>query len=180
MTAFKVEVSDGEVIAAMNSLAAAALNPEPALLAIREALLPIIKRTFATSTDPWGRRWAPNAPATIAAMLAKGTGNFRKKDGKLSSKGAGRVMAKNPLIGETGFLSQQIHSGISNDALEIYSSAVYAAIQNEGGKKSEFPHLWGDIPARAFMPVNAAGEMAPEARRQVVDIIQEYLLHAAG
>jgi phage gpG-like protein len=177
MSSFKIEVTDGEVIAAMNRLADAARNPRPALKAIGEALLVQTRRTFETSTDPWGRRWVPNAPATIAAMLAKGKGNFRKRDGKLSSKGAARVTAKRPLIGESRFLSaSSLHYAIGNNALTVGSSAIYAAIQQFGGKKSEFPHLWGDIPARPFLPVTASGELSPEARRTVVDVIQEFLL----
>lgn len=107
MTAFKIEVKDGEVLAALNRLAAAALRPEPALRAIGEALYRQTRKTFETSTDPWGRRWAPNAPATIMAMLAQ-RDRLRRKDGKdsdnwltrgenagrLNAKGAGRVMAK--------------------------------------------------------------------------------------
>lgn len=56
----------------------------------------------------------------------------------------------------------------------------YAAMQQFGGKKSEFPHLWGDIPARPFLPVDQAGNLSPTAEAKVVDIIQEYLLNAVG
>lgn len=72
MTAFKIDVIDSGVTAALNRLATSARDPSPALKAIGEALVPKIKQTFETSTDPWGRRWQPNAPATIAAMLDKG------------------------------------------------------------------------------------------------------------
>ncbi|RUR41274.1 hypothetical protein ELY25_02340 [Vreelandella populi] len=31
---------------------------------------------------------------------------------------------------------------------------VYAAMQNYGGTKAEFSHLWGDIPGREFIGLN--------------------------
>jgi phage gpG-like protein len=191
MTAFKIEVRDGAVIAAMNRQAAAARNPEPALKAIGEALVPMTNRTFETSTDPWGRRWVPNSQATIEALLAKrdilrikagkGSDNWLKREGenkgRLNSAAAGRVMSKKPLIGVGRKLSTNIFPKVTGNTLTVGSSAVYAAIQQFGGQKSEFPHLWGDIPARPFLPVTSTGELAPEAQRAVVEIVQDYLLH---
>lgn len=176
MSTFKIDINDGDVTAALNRLIAANSNPAPALKAIGEALVAQTKRSFETGTDPWGRRWAPNAPATIAAMLARRDGNFRQRDGKLSAKGAGRVMAKRPLIGESRQLSTRIHYQVEGNTLVVGSPMVQAAMQQFGGMKSQFPNLWGDIPARRFMPVTAAGELSPEARRTVVDVIQEALL----
>lgn len=178
MNAFKIEIDDSAVAAALDRLAAAAKNPRPALLAIGEAWLVQARRTFETSTDPWGRRWAPNAEATIAAMLRQGGGNFRKKDGRLSAKGAGRVMAKRPLIGESRFLSgSSLSYSVAGDGLTLGSSAEYAAIHQYGGRAGRGKKTV--IPARPFLPARAGGALAPEAARAAVAIIDEYLARAA-
>lgn len=178
MTNIKIEINDTGVTAAFNRLREAALRPGPALRAIGEALYRQTRRTFETSTDPWGRRWQPNRPVTLARFAAgfKGKANF-KKDGTLSGKGQARLDAKKPLIGAGRFLSgPSLHHDVAGNELTVGSSAVYAAIQQFGGKKAEFAHLWGDIPARPFLPVDAAGNLAPQARAAVTEVIQEYLL----
>ncbi|MFU1519392.1 hypothetical protein ACM25P_13020 [Vreelandella alkaliphila] len=35
---------------------------------------------------------------------------------------------------------------------------VYAAMQNYGGVKAEFPHLWGDIPRWEFIGLSGDDE----------------------
>jgi phage gpG-like protein len=178
MSTFKIDVQDSAVLAAFNRLQAAAVDPGPLFRAIGEALVVQAKRTFKTGTDPWGRRWLPNSPVTIAAMLARRKGNFRKRDGKLSAKGAKRVMAKRPLIGESRQLSTRIHYALDGNTLTVGSSMIQAAMQQFGGRKSEFPKLWGDIPARPFLPITAAGDLAPEARREVLEAFNEVLAEA--
>lgn len=174
MTAFKIGINDRAVTAALDRLAASGRNPRPALLAIGEALLVQTKRTFETSTDPWGRRWAPNAPATLAAFLRRGSGNFRKKGGGLTAKGAAREAAKRPLIGESRFLSgSSLHYRVAGAELTLGSSALYAAIHQLGGKAGRGHKV--TIPARPFLPAAAAGVPSPEAQRAITDTIQEYL-----
>jgi phage gpG-like protein len=43
---------------------------------------------------------------------------------------------------------------------------------NFGGKKAQFPNLWGDIPARPFMPTGALPDAWAE---DVIDIIEMHL-----
>ena len=177
MIPFKIEIHDGGVTAALRQMGERAANPAPALKAIGEALLVQTKRTFETSTDPWGRRWRPNAPATFVAMLTRkgSTGNFRARDGKLSGKGAGRVMAKKPLIGESRFLSgTSLHYRVSGGELTLASSAIYAAIHHLGGQAGRGKKV--AIPARPFFPATPGDGIAPEAQRSITGIIQEYLL----
>lgn len=173
MTSFKLDVDDAAVQAALGRLAAAVKRPRPALAAIGEALLAQTRRTFEASTDPWGRRWAPNAPATIAALLRQGGGNFGR-DGRISARGAARVMAKRPLIGESRFLSgASIRYRAGAAELTLGSSAEYAAIHQFGGQAGRGRKM--TIPARPFLPITAAGALAPEAARTVLAILQEHL-----
>jgi len=45
-------------------------------------------------------------------------------------------------------------------------------MQQFGGTKSEFPWLWGDIPARPYLGISDADEI------EVLEIINEYLEEA--
>lgn len=175
MTAFKIEVADAPVLSAFNRLIAANQNPEPALRAAGESLLAIVGDAFAAAASPDGSPWKPNSQATIEAMLARGSGNFGKKSGKLSAKGAARVMAKKPLIGETRALSTGIRYRVEGGVLEFGSIMEYGAMQQFGGTRAEFPNLWGDIPARPFIPVTPSGQLMAPAQRAVIDAFNEAL-----
>lgn len=173
---FIVDVQDNEVIQAMNKLGQSASNPAPALKAIAEALLEQTRQSFNTSTDPWGNRWAPNTEATYLHYLGGRPGALSKKTGKITAKGQTLAINKKPLFGHSNDLFTQFHYQVAQNSLWFFNSMVYAAIQNCGGTKAQFPNLWGDIPARPFMPVDSAGVMAPKMQATVVDIVQEYLL----
>ena len=95
----------------------------------------------------------------------------RRKGGSLNKRGTERLAAKKPLIGETGTLSSQIAMQHDGAGVTVAASAVYAAIQQFGGTRAEFPHLWGDIPARPFMPVTPDGDLYPtEAEAIMADL----------
>jgi phage gpG-like protein len=42
-------------------------------------------------------------------------------------------------------------------------------MQQFGGSKSEFPHLWGDIPERPFLGIS------DDDRSNILDIVQSHL-----
>lgn len=54
------------------------------------------------------------------------------------------------------------------------SARPYAAMMHFGGTKPEFPHLWGDIPARPFLG------LSDQDRRDVVEITGEWFVRASG
>jgi phage virion morphogenesis protein len=143
----RIEVDNKTVLDALNRLQQAAARPRPALLEIGEDLLESTQQRFSTQTAPDGSRWERNSPSTI------------------KRKGRDR-----PLVGETGTLMNEINYQLIDDAtLEVGSPKVYAAMQQFGGMKSQFPHLWGDIPARPFIGVSDAdGE-------NILQVIERYL-----
>lgn len=155
MTAFTITVEDEQVRAALRRLRGKTDNLGPVLKAIGEDLVESTKRRFETATAPDGSAWAPNTQTTILRYLGITGGNYNK-DGRLSKKGAERVMGKKPLTGETGSLKQQIHYQVSGNVLEVGSTMKYAAMQQFGGSKGQFPNLWGDIPARPFLGLSPA------------------------
>lgn len=127
----QVEYDDTEVTRMLTRLIDASGNPRPALLEIGEDLVDSTKARFNPGIGPDGVPWARNSEETI-----------RRK---------GR---DKPLV-HSGTLMEQIHYQLSgSDALEVGSSMVYAAMQQFGGTKSEFPHLWGDIPGRPFIGIS--------------------------
>ncbi len=161
MTAFTVTVDDEQVLAALARLRGRTDNLGPVLKAIGGDLVESTKQRFATATAPDGTPWAANSAVTISRDLGLTQGNY-KKDGSLSKKGEARQSGKKPLTGETGALAGQIHYQVNGNVLEVGSSMEYAAMQQFGGRKSEFPHLWGDIPARPFLGLSAADKSAIE------------------
>jgi phage virion morphogenesis protein len=154
------EYNDDEIQRALRALQGAVGNLRPALAEIGEQLTESTKQRFSTKTGPDGQQWQANSPVTI---------NFvHKFDGFEWTKGR-----DDPLIGRSHALQQNIHYNlIGTDALEIGSPMEYAAMQQFGGTKSEFPHLIGDIPARSFLGVSE------DDKNEIMRILNRHLLSA--
>ncbi len=149
---FNFEITESSAVEAFNRLIALGEDPSGVLMGIGEVATDFTKQRFVESADPYGTPWEQNADATLRNMLHRSGKNFTKA-GKLSARGTAVLSGKKPLIGESKTLSTQFHyTVIGNDSVNVTSSAVQAAMQHFGGTKSEFPHLWGDIPARPIFP----------------------------
>lgn len=98
---------------------------------IGEEMVNRTQQRFRDKEAPDGTPWAPNASSTE------------------KRKGHDRV-----LEGESKQLAKQFSYSASSEGVEWGSLMVYAAIQNYGGAKADFPHLWGDIPSREFIGLN--------------------------
>lgn len=166
-----IQVNEKQVVAVLAQLSERAQNLRPAFAKIGEDLVESTKRRFATATAPDGTPWAPNSPVTVARYL----GMFKsshKKDGAPSKAGQARSAAKKPLTGETRALQTSINYQLQGaHGVGIGSPMVYAAIQQFGGTMSQFPHLWGDIPARPFLGVSATDKV------NILDILGSYLVN---
>ena len=171
-----IEISseDQTVSAVLSRLLTGLQNPRPAMMAIGEDVTAISKQSFDRSASPDGDPWKPNSEVTLLHYLGKSGGNYRQ-DGRLSGKGTQRAMGKKPLIGDSRDLSRQFGYLAEAYSVMIYSTMPYAAMQQFGGTKAEFPHLWGDIPARQFMPLDDSGELSPAGQKTVLDAVNEYL-----
>ncbi len=171
----EIKVDNKAVLEELYLLSHAVNDPSPVLKGIGEALVKSTKQRFQTSTAPDGSRWAPNSQATYLRDLGSAK-SLHGKDGRINSKGSGKVMGKRPLIGETGNLSQQIHWRVDADALSVGSTMEYAATQQFGAKQGAFgrdkrnhPIPWGDIPARPFLGVS------DQDASKIMSIVNEYL-----
>lgn len=146
-----VNIDDSEVQKELQRLANAGLNMRPLYLSIGEQLLNSTQERFRTSTAPDGSRWESNAQSTYLALIGK---KEERQDGRINQRGINRIVAKKPLIGELGWnggLADQIYYQADEDGVSIGSPKPYAAMQQFGGTKAQFPHLWGDIPARPYL-----------------------------
>ena len=168
-----IQISDEGFTASLQRLLEHGGDTSTLTFLIGQGIEERIDARFASSTGPDGQRWKSNRPATLARealRLALSKGN-RRKDGSLNKRGAERLAAKKPLIGETGTLRNQIAMQHDGAGVTVAASAVYAAIQQFGGTRAEFSHLWGDIPARPFMPVTPDGDLYPtEAEAIMADL----------
>jgi len=123
-----VNVSTDEVERAITELLQKGEDLTAPMKSIGEEMINRTQQRFRDKEAPDGTHWADNSPVTE------------------KRKGHGRV-----LEGESNELSKQFSYSANSDSVEWGSLMVYAAMQNFGGTKAEFPHLWGDIPGREFI-----------------------------
>ncbi len=143
----EIRINDKQVLQALANLEQHVSDLSPALKQIGEDLTKSTKQRFADRKGPDGKPWKQNSPVTIQ----------RK----------GRDF---PLTGKTGVLGDTINYQLTgNDTLEVGSPERYAAMQQFGGKKSEFPWLLGDIPARPFLGISN------DDNEKIIEIIYNHL-----
>lgn len=145
----EISISTANLERALQRMQEAATHLTPLFKDIGEHLVNTTTRRFEDGKAPDGAPWQTNSAITLAG----------KKDNR-------------PLIGETRLLSTEIHYAASNSMVMIGSNKEYAAMQQFGGKKSQFPHLWGDIPARPFLGVSRDDE------EEILALTQDHLKRA--
>lgn len=171
MTLLAIDLDADSAIAYLQGLAGRLDDTRPLLLEIGEEVMDSTKRRFATGTAPDGTAWAPNTETTILMYLA-GRGGVYGKDGRLTKKGAGAVMGKKPLIGETGNLASTIDYQLDGDsAVLIGTPEIYGGVQQFGADRGSLGGgaPWGDIQARPFLGLSGDDE------RVILDLVEGYL-----
>jgi phage virion morphogenesis protein len=76
-------------------------------------------------------------------------------------------------------LAGSITTQATDSSALVGSNKPYAAMMQFGGTKSDFPHLWGDIPGRPYLPMDAEGELQPEAEEAILNLALNHLEKAA-
>lgn len=76
-------------------------------------------------------------------------------------------------------LAASVTSAATDSSALVGSNKPYAAMMHFGGDKSEFPHLWGDIPGRAFLPMDTEGVIQPEAEEAILELALHHMRKAA-
>jgi phage virion morphogenesis protein len=141
---FTVQIKEDEITGALDSLLLHLGDMTPVMQEIGELLIASTRARLNEGISPDGAKWAAKSPNT---------------------KGRDR----RPLRGPTGDLFDQISTKFGSDHVEIGSSMVYAGMMQFGGTKAQFPHLWGDIPARPFLGVSE------EDRSGILATVEEWL-----
>ncbi|RMT61668.1 hypothetical protein ALP29_00228 [Pseudomonas syringae pv. avii] len=125
----------------------------------------------------------------IAAEMASQTEENFEEEGRPSWTGLSDVTterrAKNGnwpgqmLQVSAAGLATSITSRSDDSSALVGSNKPYAAMMHFGGDQSEFPHLWGDIPARPYLPMDAEGILQPEAEDAILELALNHLEKAA-
>lgn len=137
---------------------------------IGEHLTNTTQERFRTSTAPDGSKWQLNSSVTLWRTL--GDEHFNK-NGTINKKGKHRFNTKKPLMGvgqTAGTLQDSIHYQLGNGEVFVGSNVIYAPMMHYGGTKAQFPHLWGDIPARPFLGISLADE------QEIIELVKEHIL----
>lgn len=76
-------------------------------------------------------------------------------------------------------LAASVTSHSDDSSALVASNKPYAAMMHFGGTKSDFPHLWGDIPGRPFLPMDVEGQLQPEAEEAILGLAMHHIEKAA-
>lgn len=76
-------------------------------------------------------------------------------------------------------LAASVTTQATDSSAMVGSNKPYAAMMQFGGDKSDFPHLWGDIPGRPYLPMDAEGKLQPEAEEAILALAMRHIEKAA-
>ncbi len=182
-----IKINDQEILQKIQRLQHTGSDLKSAMEDIGEYIVRSTKKRFSEGKAPDGTPWKPNTEATILAFLSRRAGgstrrrgekagNYYNKDGRLNKRGAGVVMGKKPLIGESKRLGTGIHYRADANSVAVGSSLEQAAVMQFGAKKGEFGRTsrgasipFGDIPARPYLG------LSDDDKSKVMEILQEHL-----
>ncbi|TDV42911.1 phage virion morphogenesis protein [Pseudomonas helmanticensis] len=76
-------------------------------------------------------------------------------------------------------LAASITTHATDSSAMVGSNKPYAAMMQFGGERADFPSLWGDIPARPYLPMDADGRLETEAEKSILGLVLAHLKEAA-
>lgn len=155
---FEITVESAAVRQALARLARKLAHPAPLMQDIGRALGNLTEDAFQAERAPTGVPWEPLTPAYVLRPRKQG----------------GRGGDAHPILQRDGQLAASITHGGDDRSAWVGASKVYAAIHQFGGTASMAPGPAG-IPARPFIPVTDAGDLAASARAEVLALVREYL-----
>jgi phage gpG-like protein len=176
MTSITLTYDDKTVLGVLNKIAQSftPAGMRPAMKEIGEELSESTRRRFETRTGPEGHRWKALKEGTVLARLAKISGAYSQKTGRISTKGAVSAMNMKPLI-DTGELSRRIRHQITDGGagVEIGTNRTFSEGRNVGAEVHQFGTQDGHIPARPFLGLST------KDKTTVLDILNELLQDAS-
>ncbi|WP_449103641.1 phage virion morphogenesis protein [Pseudomonas veronii] len=153
-----VELDHERLQAALRRVEWAVGDVAPLMRGIASELVSQTEENFAEEGRP---DWA-DLSETTTQRRAK-TGNWPGQILQISSAG----------------LAASVTSHADDSSALVGSNKPYAAMMHFGGTKSAFPHLWGDIPGRPFLPMDVEGQLQPEAEEAILELAMSHIERAA-
>ena len=150
MTDITVNVDNAEVVAELRRLQQAVSNMTPVFKAIGQVIKSEIELTFRDTKSPDGINWQALSPVTIAR---------RRNNSSVP-------------LNDTGRLKNSLTYVADDKKVQVGTNLVYAAMQNFGKSKAQMPTLWGDVPARPFLPSN---NLPSDWEQEILTIIRRHL-----
>ncbi|QTH16513.1 phage virion morphogenesis protein [Pseudomonas corrugata] len=74
-------------------------------------------------------------------------------------------------------LAASITTQVTESSALVGSNKPYAAMMQFGGDQADFPQLWGDIPGHPYLPMDAEGNLQPEAEKAILDLALAHLVY---
>ena len=145
-----IHIDSHQVVDALVRIQAQASNLRPVMADIGMAARDNILLGFRETKSPDGTNWDALKPSTIA----------------------NRRQGSSVPLSDTGQLRTSITFNASNDSVEIGTNKPYAALMNFGGTKAQFPNLWGNVPARNFIP---SGTLPASWVDEFVAVVEHHL-----
>lgn len=136
MTVSTITIDDQQIIDSLRELHDLTGNIAPILDEIGSLVQDSVLLNFREQHDPEGNDWLELSDATLAQ---------RRKNGRGAE-----------ILRDRGILNRSITYNVSGQSVEIGTDEKYANMMQYGGKKADFPWLWGDIPERPFLGVSEA------------------------
>lgn len=72
-------------------------------------------------------------------------------------------------------LAASITTQATDSSALVGSNKPYAAMMQFGGDRADFPQLWGDIPGRPYLPMDAEGNLQPGAEKAILVLASAHL-----
>jgi phage virion morphogenesis protein len=159
MTQIQIDVTDGQIQAALTQTASQLTDLTPIMASIGEYMVGRTRERFDTSTAPNGQKWAPLAQATIDAKRRRQKGGASRTGRSIARTNA------NPedILKDTFLLRDTI-------AYQPTASSVAIGTPQKYGIHHQYGAPRRNIPARPFLGVNQ--EDLREVEAIVVDALQ--------
>ena len=146
MTSLRIDVDDRSLQSALMRVSALLTDMRQTMDRVGLAIASRVRGTFDHQSDPWGRRWRPLALSTLRQRRKKGAGA--------------------QILRDTGRLQSSIEHRATSDAVEVFSTARYAAVQQFGHPR------WRTGEGRAFFPARGSVVALPEEwEQEAVDLV---------
>lgn len=168
-----IQINSTQVDNALAELARRTSHLQPAFNAIGQALKTNIDNSFRNHQSPDGINWAALSPVTKMNRAERVSGGKKyTSNGRHTTAKFTRAYLSAEPLNDTGKLKNSFTVNAGETFVEVGTNAQQAALMNFGGTKAEFPNLWGDIPARPFMPTEQLPALWQD---EILAVIRQHL-----